>query len=352
MKVFNSNGGGGSETELGVATVANFATAMGCAIDLAAADGEEEPPRAGAEAEGTRPMPPLPPRHGAEGHGVARESSPRTAPVTAAAAAVVSRTAAPPLLSSFSFIPSPLGSSPAPPATALSPALDSASRRVRRLRELLGSVGEAEAWAGLLGTSDGRLSCRRLADLALSAGTGASCAPQAAGYGGAGAVSDPVEFGDRCRLLCSDALGCLAICGRISPGVWVDLSRPGGVDIDGKHELEDGSNSESSDEGSSGRRGSGGGEGEFTGSELQGGDDPASVTRLTRLLSLCLALAGNRDGAAAATGLNEHEYFFGKGSGGAEEQGPEPLSVMALTLVYEMLTGEDFQMKNSYCNTR
>ncbi|CAM9807825.1 unnamed protein product, partial [Ectocarpus sp. 12 AP-2014] len=46
-------------------------------------------------------------------------------------------------------------------------ALGNASRRVSRLRELLGSVGEADAWSRLL-NADGHLGCRRLADLALA----------------------------------------------------------------------------------------------------------------------------------------------------------------------------------------
>lgn len=54
--------------------------------------------------------------------------------------------------------------------------LDGAVRRVARLLELLGSVGEMEAWAKRVG-GDGHSACRRLVDLAVAAGSGVLLSP-------------------------------------------------------------------------------------------------------------------------------------------------------------------------------
>lgn len=218
-------------------------------------------------------------------------------------------------------------------------AVDSALSRVFRLRELLRSVGEAKAWARLLG-GDGHLGCRRLADLALSSSKAVVLQPRK-GYSDAAAAaaatrSVPGRLDGPCRRLCSAALGCLAMCGRISPGVWADLAYDDDDDDDG------GGGSTDQDLSGSGGGGDGGG------------------SKLTRLLSLALSLAeSNETAAVAATGLNEHEYFFGKGTGGAgsrrqgereegegeeeeeneEEEEPE-LCTMGLAMIYEILAGE------------
>ncbi|CAM9194713.1 unnamed protein product [Pylaiella littoralis] len=245
-------------------------------------------------------------------------------------AAAVARNRAP-LLSHDSFCPAPSTSS----SSLL--ALSSALRRVSRLRELLSSVGEAEAWAVLLSGDDGRLGCRRLADLALAAGSRSlALAPEAAVAAAATAAAAAAAVGsadgdeERYRRLCSAALTCLAMCGRISPGaVWADLSRSLGDETD-----------------DSDGRSCGGGSGSGNGN----GSGRSGETRLTRLLSLCVSLAENTTmpggGAKTTTGLNEHEYFFGKGSsgwgqgGGEDPEGEEPgLSVVGLTVAYEIITG-------------
>eukprot|EP00752_Nemacystus_decipiens_P004654 g4245.t1 len=218
----------------------------------------------------------------------------------------------------------------APCSSRGAPAVNSALGRVLRLRELLSSVGDAKAWARLLGR-DAHLGCRRLADLALSSSKtvllprkGVSTAAEA-GEAAGGSVVHGRRLDGPCRRLCSASLGCLAMCGRISPGVWADLSR--------------------ADDGLGGGGGDGGG----------------GSSRLTQLLSLALALADNNEAAVARTGLNEHEYFFGKGArdgkvagtrrrqGGREEGQEEEeeeeeeeemeLPAMGLALIYEVLTG-------------
>ncbi|CAN0331744.1 unnamed protein product, partial [Ectocarpus fasciculatus] len=238
-------------------------------------------------------------------------------PPAAAGATSSAITAAAAAVSAF-FAANPSSDDPAA-------ALSNASRRVSRLRELLGSVGEVDAWTRLL-SADGHLGCRRLADLAFAGHSAAAAAEPPAAEPQAATAAAPAPGVDtkQCRLLCSGALECLAICGKISPGMWADLARPG------QNEDENAGGSSSN------------------GSQLRPSPGGESSSRLTRLLSLCVVLSGSREGAAAAarTGLNEHEYFFGKGSGGrgaggeedGEEQEPD-LPVVGLTLIYEILTG-------------
>ena len=329
-------------------SVGNFSEALGSAIDSY----EETETDTGSELEPS-PSPrrlygrrePPSPTAAAEngGRDIGKNDAGGSVTATAAGAAVGAGSTQ----STEAMSPSSAASASSPPPRALSSpssvaaAVDSALGRVLHLRELLGSVGDAKAWSRLLG-GDAHQGCRRLADLALSSSKavllprkGAPTETAAAAEGGAVA---PGQLDGPCRRLCSAALGCLAMCGRISPGVWADLSSAD----DSKH-----------------LDGGGGGGGSRSG---RGGEDRSS--RLTQLLLLALSLAENNEAAAAATGLNEHEYFFGKGAGGGaaagrrrrqgereetgqeqeqeeEEEEEEPeLSAMGLALIYEILTGE------------
>ena len=334
-------------------SVGNFSEALGSAIDSY----EETETDTGSELEpspsprrlyGRRepPSPTAAAENGGrgigknDGRGIGKNDAGGSVTATAAGAAVGAGSTQ----STEAMSPSSVASASSPPPRApsspssVAAAVDSALGRVLHLRELLGSVGDAKAWSRLLG-GDAHQGCRRLADLALSSSKavllprkGAPTETAAAAEGGAVA---PGQLDGPCRRLCSAALGCLAMCGRISPGVWADLSSAD----DSKH-LDGGGGSRSG----------------------RGGEDRSS--RLTQLLLLALSLAENNEAAAAATGLNEHEYFFGKGAGGGaaagrrrrqgereetgqeqeqeEEEGEEEpeLSAMGLALIYEILTGE------------
>ncbi|CBJ32947.1 expressed unknown protein [Ectocarpus siliculosus] len=283
------------------------AAAAPTGVGGAGARGRKRTPGTPADPPSGGPRTPPPPYQegGGESAAAAAAAAAQGSPPAAAGAASSAITAAAAAVSAF-FDADSLSDDPAA-------ALSNASRRVSRLRELLGSVGEADAWSRLL-SADGHLGCRRLAGLAFAgysaaaavAAAAAAAEPQAS----TAAAPAPAPGVDtrRCRLLCAGALECLAICGKISPGMWADLSKP--------------------DQ-----------------SEENGGES----NRLARLLSLCVALSGSHEAAAAAaarTGLNEHEYFFGKGSGGQgtggedERQEREPdLPAVGLTLIYEILTG-------------
>eukprot|EP00903_Cladosiphon_okamuranus_P006805 g6633.t1 len=257
----------------------------------------------------------------ASGNGGARGvKSDERGSATAAAAAMVGSSQSTEALSPSSAASSPLRAEAS--SSSLS-AVDGALGRVSRLRELLRSIGEANAWARLL-SGDGHLGCRRLADLALSSSKAAVLLPRKGYSAAATSGSVPGRLNGACRRLCSASLGCLAMSGRISPGVWADLAH----DDDGGDADQD--------------LGGGGYE--------DGGD-----SRLTRLLSLALSLAESDEAAAVeATGLNENEYFFGKVAGstgrsrqeqreeeqdeGGEEEEPE-LSTMGLAMIYEILAG-------------
>lgn len=324
-------------------SVGNFSEALGSAIDSY----EETETDTGSKLEpspsprrlyGRREPPSPTPAAENGGRGIGKNDAGGSVTATAAGAAVGAGSTQ----STEAMSPSSAASASSPPPRApsspssVAAAVDSALGRVLRLRELLGSVGDAKAWSRLLG-GDAHQGCRRLADLALSSSKavllprkGAPTETAAAAEGGAVA---PGQLDGPCRRLCSAALGCLAMCGRISPGVWADLSSAD----DSKHL--DGGGSRSG----------------------RSGEDRSS--RLTQLLLLALSLAENNEAAAAATGLNEHEYFFGKGAGGGaaagrrrrqgereetgqeqeqEEEGEEEpeLSAVGLALIYEILTGE------------
>ncbi|CAN0081648.1 unnamed protein product, partial [Ectocarpus fasciculatus] len=358
----SSDGGGGGGGDDGKPqprpslSLDSLTEALGCAIDIAQVTDEEAGTESESSAGGRSPPSAVvgdeaaarPPTEGGGGGGGGQKRTPGTladhpsggprtppppyqegigdsavaaaaqgSPPAAAGATSSAITAAAAAVSAF-FAANPSSDDPAA-------ALSNASRRVSRLRELLGSVGEVDAWTRLL-SADGHLGCRRLADLAFAGHSAAAAAEPPAAEPQAATAAAPAPGVDtkQCRLLCSGALECLAICGKISPGMWADLARPG------QNEDENAGGSSSN------------------GSQLRPSPGGESSSRLTRLLSLCVVLSGSREGAAAAarTGLNEHEYFFGKGSGGrgaggeedGEEQEPD-LPVVGLTLIYEILTG-------------
>lgn len=87
-------------------------------------------------------------------------------------------------------------------------------------------------------------------------------------------------------------------------------------------------------------------EGDGSGSSISSGGSSKNRHRssLTRLLALCTEIAtSEREEARAKTGLNEDEYFFGKGEGGVggEEKREEGgVAGTVLTVLYETFTGE------------
>lgn len=109
----------------------------------------------------------------------------------------------------ISFYPESDGTS----LTSLTSLVSRAATRVCRLWELVGSTGEKEAWATLARGESHRV-CRRLVDYATVA-DGVRLSPVAV-------------VGVDCRRdgtrLCHSAFGCLALFGRISPGMWTDLA--------------------------------------------------------------------------------------------------------------------------------